>query len=215
MVWFSLRVGIGDVNSVLGQQRGKFMFRLMVGLGNPGATYRYTRHNLGSLAVETIADYYQASWRIDKQWSAETTKIAINGEEMVLMRPDVYMNNSGQVVGAWASYYQIKPDQIVILHDELDLASLEIRGKLGGGLNGHNGLRSVANALGNKQNFARIRFGIGRPLSGEQVADFVLGRLSGDELLEWKKQFSLLVTVLPEWLVSGGQSSLVIKSVRD
>ena len=188
------------------------MFKLIVGLGNPGDEYRYTRHNLGRLAVQKLAQCYKTNWREEKRWQAQLATAVINGQPVILMCPSVYMNNSGIAVGAFANFYHILPNQIVVMHDELDLPPLEIRSKLTGGLNGHNGLRSVANALSNCRDFARIRLGIGRPTNKyEAIADYVLNKLSNDLYLHYQQQLELLQAQLPTWLASNGQEPIIIK----
>ncbi len=183
-------------------------FKLIVGLGNPGHEYQQTRHNVGCLALEYLAAQYAACWRLERQWQAQMATITIAGIEYWLMRPQTYMNHSGTAVGAWANYYRLAPRQIVVFHDELDLAFGSIKSKLGGGLNGHNGLRSIAQALNQQVTFARIKLGIGRPSTQQNVADYVLGRFSADETQLWQQQFILLADAFPQWLATNGTESL-------
>lgn len=150
--------------------------RLIVGLGNPGPEYETTRHNAGFWLADHIADDLRASFAMEKGFSGFVAKARHGGENVVLLKPMTYMNRSGQSVGALARFYKFTPEQILVLHDELDLAPGQVKLKQGGGHAGHNGLRDIQAALGSPA-FWRLRIGIGHPRTlglAQQVADFVL-----------------------------------------
>src|SRR5919106_3950339 len=149
--------------------------KLIVGLGNPGKKYEATRHNAGFWFVEAVARATRADFRREPRFFGEVARIPAT--DLWFLKPDTYMNNSGRSVGSLATFYRITPDQILVVHDELDLPPGAVRLKFGGGLSGHNGLRDIAPVLGT-QDFWRLRIGIGHPRElapGEQeVTDYVL-----------------------------------------
>ena len=150
--------------------------RLVVGLGNPGSEYERTRHNAGFWLADRIADDLKTSFSLEKSFSAHVAKARLGGENVLIAKPMTYMNRSGQSVGALARFYKLTPEQVLVLHDELDLLPGQVKLKQGGGHAGHNGLRDIQAALGNP-NFWRLRLGIGHPRTlglQQQVADFVL-----------------------------------------
>lgn len=150
--------------------------RLIVGLGNPGPEYETTRHNAGFWLADHVADDLRASFTMEKGFSGFVAKGRHGGENVVLLKPMTYMNKSGQSVGAVARFFKFTPDQVLVLHDELDLMPGEVKLKQGGGHAGHNGLRDIQSALGSPD-FWRLRLGIGHPRTlglAQQVADFVL-----------------------------------------
>ncbi|WP_233236465.1 aminoacyl-tRNA hydrolase [Bordetella sp. LUAb4] len=150
--------------------------RLIVGLGNPGPEYETTRHNAGFWLADHVADDLRASFAMEKGFSGFVAKGRHGGENVVLLKPMTYMNKSGQSVGALARFFKFTPDQVLVLHDELDLMPGEVKLKQGGGHAGHNGLRDIQSALGSPD-FWRLRLGIGHPRTlglAQQVADFVL-----------------------------------------
>jgi PTH1 family peptidyl-tRNA hydrolase len=153
---------------------------LVVGLGNPGPQYATTRHNLGFLVADVLADRLGSDFKVHKKSGALATTGRIGGRSVVLAKPRVYMNESGRQVGPLANFYSVAPADVVILHDELDLDFGRIRLKLGGGEGGHNGLRSVASSLGTKD-FQRVRIGIGRPPGRMDAASYVLQNFNATE----------------------------------
>ena len=146
---------------------------LVVGLGNPGPRYRDTRHNLGRRAVELVGEELGASWR--SRWHGRTAEVTDGDEWLALLVPETFMNDSGRSVAPALRFYKLPADRLVVVHDELDLPLGDVRAKRAGGLAGHNGLRSLVDALGT-QEFLRVRIGIGRPERGDPrpVADWVL-----------------------------------------
>jgi PTH1 family peptidyl-tRNA hydrolase len=152
---------------------------LVVGLGNPGPSYAGHRHNVGYLVADELASRLGSSWRAHKTGRADVVegRLGIGGPRVVLARPRCYMNETGGPVKALATFYKIAPDHVIAIHDELDIAFGTLRTKLGGGDNGHNGLRSMRSSLGTGD-FYRVRAGIGRPPGRQDVADFVLSDYS-------------------------------------
>lgn len=151
--------------------------RLIVGLGNPGSDYIKTRHNAGFWFVDSLAQQLSVSFRFDRRFNAAETKIYSSSKVIILLKPQTFMNQSGQSVGAVAMYYKLKPAQILVVHDELDLAAGDNRFNQGGGHGGHNGVRDVINHLGVKD-FFRLRVGIGHPGDRNQVINYVLHKPS-------------------------------------
>jgi peptidyl-tRNA hydrolase, PTH1 family len=156
---------------------------LVVGLGNPGPRYATTRHNIGFLVAEALAGRIGAGFKVHKRSGAEILTGRLGGRPVVLAKPRCYMNESGRQVGPLAKFYSVNPADVVVIHDELDIDFGRIRLKVGGGEGGHNGLRSVADALGSKD-FARVRIGIGRPPGRMDPAAFVLENFSAAERTE-------------------------------
>jgi peptidyl-tRNA hydrolase, PTH1 family len=153
---------------------------LVVGLGNPGPNYAKTRHNLGFVVADLLAARMGSTFKVHKKSGAEVITGRLAGRSVVLAKPRCYMNESGRQVGPLAKFYSVPPADILVIHDELDLDFGRIRLKFGGGVAGHNGLRSVASAVGTND-FARIRIGIGRPPGRTQGAAFVLGNFTTTE----------------------------------
>ena len=145
--------------------------KLFVGLGNPGAQYAFSRHNVGFMAVDAIAASHDfPAWR--KRFSGVAAEGRLGGEQVLLLKPGTFMNESGRAVGEAMRFYKLDLGDIVVFHDELDLAPGKVRVKTGGGVAGHNGLRSLTAHIGN--DYARVRIGIGHPGSKELVTGYVL-----------------------------------------
>ncbi len=161
---------------------------LVVGLGNPGPSYAGHRHNVGYLVADELARRLGSSWRAHKSGRADVVEGRLGvpgtpGPRLVLARPRCYMNETGGPVKALATFYKVPPARIIAIHDELDIGFGTLRTKLGGGDNGHNGLRSMRSSLGTGD-FYRVRCGIGRPPGRQDVADFVLSDYSSVERKE-------------------------------
>lgn len=156
---------------------------LVVGLGNPGPTYAFHRHNLGFMVADELARRAGAGFTAPRGMRADVCQTRItslgvgavgaDAQQVVLLKPRTYMNDSGAAVAKACSYYGVQPGQVVAVHDELDLDFGRLRLKRGGGDNGHNGLKSIRSALGTGD-FLRVRIGIGRPPGRQAPADFVL-----------------------------------------
>lgn len=153
---------------------------LVVGLGNPGPNYARTRHNVGYLVVDLLAERIGSTFKLHKKSGADVATGRLSGRPVVLARPRCYMNESGRQVGPLAKFYSVPPQGLVVIHDDLDLDFGRIRLKQGGGEGGHNGLRSIANALGSKD-FQRVRLGIGRPPGRQDPAAYVLQAFAARE----------------------------------
>ena len=153
---------------------------LVVGLGNPGAQYAKTRHNVGFMVADVLAARMGAPFKVHKRSGAEIVTGRLGHRPIVLAKPRCYMNESGRQVGPLAKFYSVAAGDVIVIHDELDIGFGRIRLKIGGGEGGHNGLRSVANALGTKE-FPRVRIGIGRPPGRKDPAAFVLENFGSTE----------------------------------
>ena len=156
---------------------------LVVGLGNPGENYARTRHNLGFMVADLLAARLGSKFKAHKRSGAEVVTGRLAGHAVVVAKPRCFMNESGRQVGPLAKFYSVSAADVLIIHDELDIDFGQIRLKIGGGEGGHNGLRSVAAALGTKD-FQRVRIGIGRPPGRKDPAAFVLENFTAAERAE-------------------------------
>ncbi len=167
---------------------------LIVGLGNPGSRYARTRHNAGFLAMDHFARTAGTALASTK-WQGEYCRLRLDGSPVILLKPQTYMNRSGQCVARFADYYRVGRDRILVLHDDLDLAAGRIKVVARGGAGGHNGIRSLIQHLGGSD-FARVKIGIGRPQPGDNgtampVERWVLSRFSEQELAELEERFAV------------------------
>jgi len=153
---------------------------LVAGLGNPGREYERTRHNAGWLVVDELARRHDGSWR--SKFSGLLAEIRLDGSRLALLKPETYMNESGRSVAAAARFFKVEPGALLVVHDDVDLEPGRLQARRGGGLAGHNGLRSLADALGS-QDFLRLRIGVGRPGRGDPrpVRDWVLSPFPPEE----------------------------------
>ncbi len=175
--------------------------KLIVGLGNPGAEYANTRHNVGAWFIEQLAEQSQQTLRPENKFRGLFTSITVDGNKCYLLEPTTYMNESGQSVNAVAKFYKIEPNEILIAHDELDFPAGTVRIKETGGHGGHNGLRDIINHLHTKD-FYRLRIGIGHPGHKDKVTPYVLGRPSNHDYELIQQSISESLSALPD-LVSG------------
>lgn len=150
--------------------------KLIVGLANPGPEYKDTRHNAGAWFIEELCRSNNVTLKNDPKYFGYTGKVILNGQEIKLLIPTTFMNLSGKSISALANFFKIKPEQILVAHDELDMEPGKAKIKLGGGHGGHNGLRDTIAKLANNKNFYRLRVGIGHPGHKEQVTGWVLGK---------------------------------------
>lgn len=157
------------------------MIKLIVGLANPGAEYAATRHNAGAWFVDLLADRFNQSLKNETKFFGYTARINVAGNDVRLLVPTTFMNLSGKAVQTAANFYQIKPEEILVAHDELDLNPGSAKFKFAGGHGGHNGLKDIINKLGNTPNFYRLRIGIGHPGDKSKVVGFVLNKPSSVE----------------------------------
>jgi peptidyl-tRNA hydrolase, PTH1 family len=153
---------------------------LVVGLGNPGREYAGNRHNVGWMVVEELARKHGASWKA--KFSGRLAEIRLDGHRIGLLKPETFMNESGRSVGAAARFFKLEPDAILVVHDEIDLEPGRLQARRGGGLAGHNGLRSIAAHL-KTPDFLRLRVGVGRPGRADprKPADYVLSNFTSEE----------------------------------
>ena len=186
--------------------------RLIVGLGNPGSEYDQTRHNAGFLFLDEIARQYNGNFRPEKKYAGEYCKVRINGEEVHLLKPMTYMNRSGQAVGPLANFYKISPEQILVVHDELDIPPGTAKLKKGGGHGGHNGLKDIIRCLANSKEFHRLRIGIGHPGDSKLVANFVLKKAPLAEMQSIEATIDEAARVLPLFL--DGDSSKAMNQLH-
>lgn len=162
------------------RRQGTSLDLLVVGLGNPGREYARNRHNVGWLVADELARRHDASWR--GKFSGRLAEVRIDGHRVALLKPETYMNESGRSVRAAAGFFKLEPDAVLVVHDEGDFDVGRLQVRRGGGLAGHNGLRSVAQHLGTPD-FLRLRVGVGRPGRGDRrsLADFVLSDFDAHE----------------------------------
>lgn len=154
---------------------------LIIGLGNPGTKYANNRHNIGYMVVDELASQLGSTFSKHKSnASVAEGRVVMGGDKLILAKSNTFMNLSGGPVSSLAKYFDVSPEHIIVVHDELDLPFDSLKLKVGGGHGGHNGLRDIAKAL-DTQNFVRLRLGIGRPPGRQDPADFVLGDFSSTE----------------------------------
>ncbi|TAK91530.1 MAG: aminoacyl-tRNA hydrolase [Burkholderiaceae bacterium] len=173
--------------------------RLIVGLGNPGPEYETTRHNAGFWLVDALAQLHHATLRMENKFHGTVARLNIKGQEVWLLQPQTYMNRSGQAVAALMRFYKIVPDEILVAHDELDLAPGVAKLKQGGGAAGHNGLKDIIAALGT-QDFWRLRIGIGHPRTlglQQEVVDFVLHRPGSEQQQAIEASLKVCAEIVP------------------
>jgi peptidyl-tRNA hydrolase, PTH1 family len=161
-------------------ERASSLDLLVVGLGNPGREHAGNRHNVGFMVVDELARRHDGSWR--GKFNGRIAEVRIDGHRVALLEPETYMNESGRSVKAAAAYFKVKPDAILVVHDDSDLEHGRLQARLGGGLAGHNGLRSVNQQLGTPD-FLRLRVGVGRPGRGDRraLADYVLSDFEAED----------------------------------
>jgi PTH1 family peptidyl-tRNA hydrolase len=178
------------------------MFKLIVGLGNPGTKHEKDRHNAGFWLLDEIARLYQGNWQDDPKFFGQISKIKLGSEDTYLLKPSTFMNRSGQAVAALCRFHKINPDSMLIVHDELDLKPGVARLKWAGGLGGHNGLKDISAHL-NTNDYWRLRLGIGHPRDSEEgkrnldVADYVLKKPRLEEQIDIDRAISCFLKVMP------------------
>ena len=177
--------------------------KLLIGLGNPGKEYEKTRHNAGFLAIDTLevrSPKSEVRSRLDKKSNAEIATLEMNGEKVLLVKPQTFMNESGKSVRALVDFYKLSPHDIIVMHDDKDIPLGEYRVHKNRGAAGHNGVISIVNHLGTKD-FTRIRIGVGPKEKGiEKIVDYVLERFSTSELKELHEVLTTIATELPQLL---------------
>ncbi len=187
------------------------MIKLIVGLGNPGRQYERTRHNVGFLFLDSLADELGCSWFNESKFQGVFAQGKIANAPVMLLKPDTFMNRSGQSLGKIARYYKLQPEEILVVHDELDFNPGIVKLKKDGGHAGHNGLRDILAHLNSNQ-FYRLRIGIGRPAAGKVVADFVLSNPSKPEFELLLDAFDLSRGYIPQMV--NGDMAIVMNSIN-
>ena len=176
---------------------------LIVGLGNPGADYKKTRHNAGFLLADYLARRWQAAWELEKKFNSRIARGAVLGSKVLLGQPQTYMNLSGEAVRALVDYYRIPRSRVLLLVDDADLPLGEIRLRGKGSSGGHHGLESIEHQLGSRD-YARLRLGIGRQSSEErQIKDYVLGRFTAAEFKFLECVLARAAEQVDCWLTAG------------
>lgn len=186
--------------------------KLVVGLGNPGAKYEHTRHNAGFWWLDLVANRERATFRRESRFQGSAVKASTSGGDLWLLKPETFMNVSGQAVAALAGYYKIAAKDILVAHDELDLPAGGVKLKFGGGLSGHNGLKSIAASIGT-QDFWRLRIGIGHPrdtaASEREVVDYVLHAPRAEEQSEIDKAMTRALDVWPQFIADEMEAAML------
>lgn len=177
------------------------MIKLIVGLGNPGRQYEKTRHNAGFLFLDKVAAELGGTWSKEAKFYGVLSEVSLATNKVMLLKPETFMNRSGASVAGVARYYKLIPEEILVVHDELDFEVGAVRLKKDGGHAGHNGLRDIISALG-ARDFYRLRIGIGRPVLGSVVADFVLSEPSKREWLAMSAAFDRSMAFMPDIMVN-------------
>jgi len=185
------------------------MIKLIVGLGNPGRQYEKTRHNAGFLFLDTLAQELGCIWSNEPRFQGLFAEGNVANGKVMLLKPDTFMNKSGHSVGKISRYYKLLPEEILVVHDELDFNPGVIKLKKDGGHAGHNGLRDIMAHLGSKD-FYRLRIGIGRPAAGKVVVDFVLSSPSKPEWELLVKAFDLSRSFVGQ-MVTGDMAAVMNK----
>jgi peptidyl-tRNA hydrolase, PTH1 family len=180
--------------------------KLIVGLGNPGAQYARTRHNAGFWLLDELARRYNASFRDESRYKAELARIRVGDEELWLLKPMSFMNNSGGPVQSVAGFYKIPVESILVAYDELDFPAGKIRLRQGGGAGGHNGIRDIIAQMGDP--FWRLRIGIGHPGDKAAVLNYVLGRPQADDERLIMDTVQAAIDIVPMLLTEGPQKAM-------
>jgi PTH1 family peptidyl-tRNA hydrolase len=185
--------------------------RLVVGLGNPGSRYAKNRHNIGFMAVEVIARRHRYPG-FRSRFKGELGEGSIDGERVLLLKPQTFMNASGESVGEAARFYKLLPSEVFVIHDEIDLRPGKMRVKRGGGSAGHNGLRSIDALFGT--DYWRVRIGVGHPGVKELVQPYVLQNLPGEELSGWVEPLLGAIAETMPFLVRGAPEAFMSEVAR-
>ncbi len=180
--------------------------RLIVGLGNPGPRYEQTRHNAGFWFVDLLAERERGRFAMEAKFQGELARIVLAGDELRLLKPQTFMNLSGQSAGAVARFFKLAPEQVLVAHDELDLLPGTARLKRGGGHGGHNGLRDLIRHIG--ADFWRLRIGIGHPGHRDQVTDYVLTRAPAAEDTLIRESLADAAAAVEKMLAQGAERAM-------
>ena len=182
--------------------------RLIVGLGNPGREYENTRHNAGALFVEELARTTGNALRPERKYHGLYAKVNFHGHDLHLLNPTTFMNRSGLAVNALCQFFKIKPEEVLVAHDELDIPCGTLKLKQGGGHGGHNGLRDIISQFGGNKQFYRLRLGIDHPGSSDRVTGHVLGHIGKQESEQLNAVTDEVARVLPEIIDGDWQKAM-------
>ena len=177
--------------------------KLIVGLGNPGLEYAFSRHNVGFMAVDELAHRHSFS-EFKEKFKGLIASGEIAGEKVYLLKPQTYMNLSGESVLAVCSFYKIKPKDVIVFHDDMDLETARVKVKNGGGSGGHNGIKSIDAHIGPE--YTRVRIGVSKPQEKEKIVDWVLSRFKADELAQLFPLFQNISDSMDVLLTKGNEN---------
>ena len=180
---------------------------LIVGLGNPGAQYARTRHNVGFLVVEQLAEHWRISWSLEKKFNAGIARTEQSGRRVLLCKPQTFMNSSGEAVRAVAGFYDVTPERVLVVVDDADLALGQLRLRPSGSSGGHHGLESIEAQLGTRA-YPRLRVGIGRRDRAREITGHVLGRFDSTEADLIDKVLTVAANQAEAWLTAGIQKAM-------
>lgn len=186
---------------------------LLVGLGNPGADYVSTRHNVGFWFVEEVAARYGGAFASERKFQGELARCRVSDQDLRLLKPMTFMNRSGASVRAVLDFFKLRPEQVLVVHDDLDLAPGKVKLKWNGGHGGHNGLRDLIRHLG--RDFRRMRLGIGHPGDSRDVVNYVLKRASATDESAIRDGIDAAADALPEILAKGLEAGMNRLHERD
>jgi PTH1 family peptidyl-tRNA hydrolase len=180
---------------------------LIVGLGNPGAEYARTRHNVGFMVAERLAERWRASWTSNKKFRARVARVQRDSRRVLLCEPQTFMNASGEAVGAVMDFYQVPPARLLVVVDDADLPLGHLRLRPGGSSGGHHGLESIQQRLGTRD-YPRLRIGIGRQDGAREITGHVLGRFGSTETALVDKVITVAADQAETWVVAGIQTAM-------
>ena len=180
---------------------------LIVGLGNPGAQYKRTRHNVGFVVVERLAERWRADWSLEKKFNASLARTERDGRRVLLCQPQTFMNASGEAVQAVTAFYDVAPARVLVVVDDADLPVGQLRLRPGGSCGGHHGLESIEEHLGTRE-YARLRVGIGRRDGAREITGHVLGRFDSTEAGLVDKVLTVAADQAETWLTAGIQKAM-------
>ncbi len=175
--------------------------KLIAGLGNPGAEYANTKHNVGFMLIDALAEHLNASaWKVD--FSSSVAEARIGGEKIFLVKPLTYMNNSGEAIGPMLSYYKLSSEDLIVVHDDMDIPVGTVRIRKKGSSGGHNGIKSILSHV-DSEAFARVRIGIGRPPTGWTVINHVLAPFAPEDTLKIREAIAYLLPAVTYIITDG------------
>ena len=185
---------------------------LVVGLGNPGPDYEYTRHNTGFWFVDALAQSMGATFKPATRFHGQVAEVSFDTHRGRLLKPVTFMNRCGHAVVAMIRYYKIAPENVLVVHDDIDLPPGAVRLKQGGGDGGHNGLRDIISALEGNRDFMRLRIGVGHPGSADEVVDYVLHRPSRDDEEIIRNMIHDVIKLVPA--IANGETEKVMNQLH-